>query len=74
MGVALEVTPETVAACVAKAGMGFCFAPRFHPAMRHAGPARRELGVPTVFNYLGPIANPARVRRLPVPVGKESLS
>jgi anthranilate phosphoribosyltransferase len=43
--------------------MGFCFAPRFHPAMRHAGPTRRELGVPTVFNFLGPLANPARVRR-----------
>ena len=42
--------------------MGFCFAPRFHPAMRHAGPTRRELGVPTVFNFLGPLANPARVR------------
>ena len=43
--------------------MGFCFAPRFHPALRHAGPTRRELGVPTVFNFLGPLANPARVRR-----------
>ena len=43
--------------------MGFCFAPRFHPAFRHAGPTRRELGVPTVFNFLGPLANPARVRR-----------
>ena len=43
--------------------MGFCFAPRFHPAMRHAGPTRRELGVPTVFNFLGPLANPAQVRR-----------
>ena len=40
--------------------MGFCFAPRYHPAMRFAGPVRRELGVPTVFNYLGPLANPAR--------------
>ena len=42
--------------------MGFCFAPRFHPAMRHAIPVRRELGVPTVFNFLGPLANPARAR------------
>jgi anthranilate phosphoribosyltransferase len=74
LGVALEVTPETVAACVAKAGMGFCFAPRFHPAMRHAGPARRELGVPTVFNYLGPIANPARVRRLLMGVGDRAMA
>ena len=42
--------------------MGFCFAPRFHPAMRFAGPVREELGVPTVFNFLGPLANPARAR------------
>jgi anthranilate phosphoribosyltransferase len=52
-----------VAACVERADMGFCFAPRYHPAFRHVGPTRRELGVPTVFNFLGPIANPARVRR-----------
>ena len=69
LGVSLEVSPATVTACVEKAGMGFCFAPRFHPAMRHAGPARRELGVPTVFNYLGPVANPAGVRRLLLGVG-----
>lgn len=63
LGVAFELGPEGVAACVEEAGMGFCFAPRFHPAMRHAGPTRRELGVPTVFNFLGPLANPARARR-----------
>jgi anthranilate phosphoribosyltransferase len=51
-----------VAHCLEQAGIGFCFAPRFHPAMRHAGPVRRELGVPTVFNFLGPLANPARPR------------
>jgi anthranilate phosphoribosyltransferase len=63
LGVAIEVTPDVVARCVEEAGIGFCFAMRFHPAMRHAGPTRKELGVPTVFNFLGPLANPARVRR-----------
>jgi len=63
LGVAIEIDPETVARCVDAAGIGFCFAPRFHPAMRHAGPVRAQLGVPTVFNFLGPLANPARVRR-----------
>jgi len=63
LGVAIDVGPEAVARCVEQAGMGFCFAPRFHSALRHAGPTRRELGVPTVFNFLGPMANPARARR-----------
>jgi anthranilate phosphoribosyltransferase len=63
LGVAIEIDPAGVARCVEKAGIGFCYAPRFHPAMRHAGPTRKELGVPTVFNFLGPLANPARVRR-----------
>jgi anthranilate phosphoribosyltransferase len=63
LGVAIDVGPTTVADCVERAGMGFCFAPRYHPAFRHVGPTRRELGVPTVFNFLGPVANPARVRR-----------
>ncbi|HEY6471784.1 MAG TPA: anthranilate phosphoribosyltransferase, partial [Acidimicrobiales bacterium] len=62
LGVAIECGPEGVAACVRSAGMGFCFAQRFHPAMRFVGPVRKELGVPTVFNYLGPLANPARTR------------
>ncbi|WP_426572545.1 anthranilate phosphoribosyltransferase [Aquihabitans sp. McL0605] len=63
LGVAFDLGPEGVARCVSQAGMGFCFAPRYHGAMRHAGPTRKELGVPTVFNFLGPLANPARVRR-----------
>ncbi|MDA8356165.1 MAG: anthranilate phosphoribosyltransferase [Actinomycetota bacterium] len=62
LGVAVDLGPDGVSRCVEEAGMGFCFAPRFHPAMRHAGPVRRELGVPTVFNFLGPLANPARAR------------
>src|SRR4051812_23194630 len=63
LGVAVELGPAGVVQCLEGAGMGFCFAPRYHPAMRHAGPTRRELGVPTVFNFLGPLSNPARVRR-----------
>lgn len=63
LGVTIDIGPAQVAGCVAEAGMGFCFAPRYHPAFRHVGPTRRELGVPTLFNFLGPVANPARVRR-----------
>ena len=59
-GVVIDLGPEGVARCIAEAGIGFCFAPRFHPAMRFAIPVRRELGVATVFNFLGPLANPAR--------------
>ena len=62
LGVRIDVGPEGVSHCLVEAGIGFCFAPRFHPAMRHAGPVRRELGVPTVFNFLGPLANPTRPR------------
>lgn len=62
LGLPLDLGPEGVAACVAEAGVGFCFAARFHPGMRHAGPVRRELGVPTAFNFLGPLTNPARPR------------
>ena len=63
LGVAIELGPLGVAACVREARMGFCFAPRYHPAMRHAGPSRRDLGIPTAFNILGPLSNPGRVRR-----------
>jgi anthranilate phosphoribosyltransferase len=63
LGVTIDLEPAAVARCVEEAGIGFCFAPRFHPAMRYAIPTRRELGVPTVFNFLGPLANPAGVRR-----------
>ena len=63
LGVRIDAPPAVVARCVTEAGIWFCFAPTFHPAMRHVGPTRRELGIPTVFNLLGPCANPARVRR-----------
>ncbi len=60
LGVVVDLPPPAVARCVAEAGIGFCFAPVFHPALRHAAGPRRELGVPTVFNFLGPLTNPAR--------------
>ena len=60
LGVALELSPAAVRACVTEVGIGFCFAPAFHPALRFAGPARKELGVPTAFNVLGPLTNPAQ--------------
>jgi anthranilate phosphoribosyltransferase len=60
LGVAIDLQPEDVERCLAELGIGFCFAPVFHPGFRHAGPTRRELGVPTVFNLLGPLTNPAQ--------------
>src|SRR5690606_30878622 len=62
LGIPLDLGPEQVARCVAEAGIGFCFAPRFHPGFRHAGPVRREMGIPTAFNFLGPLTNPAQPR------------
>lgn len=60
LGVPLQFGPADVAATLEAAGIGFCFAPVFHPALRHVGPTRRELGIPTVFNFLGPLTNPAQ--------------
>jgi anthranilate phosphoribosyltransferase len=74
LGVAIELGAEGVVRCLEEAGMAFCFAPRFHPAMRHAAPVRRELGVPTVFNLLGPLSNPARVRRQVLGVSDPALA
>src|SRR5690606_37326029 len=62
LGVRLALGPESVARCVREVGIGFCFAPLFHPALRFAGPARKEIGIPTVFNVLGPLTNPAQPR------------
>jgi anthranilate phosphoribosyltransferase len=62
LGIPLNLGPEGVARCVTEAGIGFCFAARFHPGMRHAGATRRELGVATFFNFLGPLTNPAQPR------------
>ena len=62
LGVRIDLPPEGVASCIDTAGIGFCFAPVFHPAMRHAGAPRRELGISTIFNFLGPLTNPAGAR------------
>jgi anthranilate phosphoribosyltransferase len=60
LGVVIDLSPEAVATCVREVGIGFCLATSFHPALRHAGPTRRELGIPTVFNIMGPLTNPAQ--------------
>jgi anthranilate phosphoribosyltransferase len=61
LGVSIDLGPEQVAACIESAGIGFMFAPRYHAALKHAGPVRRALGIRTFFNLLGPLANPAPV-------------
>lgn len=63
LGVKIDLLPSTVEACIDATGIGFLFAPVFHPAMRHAAGPRRELGVRTLFNLLGPLSNPAGARR-----------
>ncbi len=68
LGARNEQTAGQVSHAVAKTGFGFVFAPAFHPAFRHVGPIRRELGVPTIFNLLGPMANPAPVAHMLVGV------
>lgn len=63
LGVKLDLTPDQIAACIREAGIGFMFAPAHHSAMKHVGPARAELGFRTVFNLIGPLSNPAGVKR-----------
>lgn len=63
LGVKLELGPDAIARCIAEAGIGFMFAPAHHSAMRHVGPTRVELGTRTIFNLLGPLSNPAGVKR-----------
>jgi anthranilate phosphoribosyltransferase len=63
LGVNVQASPATVGACLQEAGIAFFFAPTFHPAMKHAAQARRDLGVRTAFNLLGPLTNPARPSR-----------
>jgi anthranilate phosphoribosyltransferase len=73
LGVAITLDGPKVAQCVTELGIGFCFAPIFHPAMRYAAPARKELGVPTVFNILGPLANPAKPQAAAIGVADERM-
>ncbi|MDQ3645873.1 MAG: anthranilate phosphoribosyltransferase, partial [Actinomycetota bacterium] len=73
LGVHIELPPEGVARCIEEAGIGFCFAPVFHPSMRHAGATRRELGVATVFNFLGPLTNPAGATRQAIGVSDSRM-
>ncbi|MEQ1902151.1 MAG: anthranilate phosphoribosyltransferase, partial [Devosia sp.] len=63
LGVKIDLTPDTIAKCIREAGIGFMFAPAHHPAMKHVGPTRQELGTRTLFNLLGPQSNPAGARR-----------
>ena len=63
LGVKIDIGPDKIAECIREAGLGFMFAPAHHAAMKHVGPARVELGTRTIFNVLGPLSNPAGVRR-----------
>lgn len=73
LGVVPGLTGAGVERTVRELGIGFCFAPVFHPAMRFAAPARKELGVPTVFNILGPLANPAKPKAAAIGVANERM-
>jgi len=73
LGVNLDATPAQVARCIEEAGFGFCFAPRFHPAMKAVAPIRKALGIPTIFNLIGPLANPAPLTFQLVGVAEERL-
>lgn len=74
LGVNIDVGSKGVAACIEEAGIGFCFAQVFHPSMRHAGPPRKELGVPTVFNFLGPLTNPAGAKHQSIGVSDPKMA
>lgn len=74
LGVNLELTPKRVAEVAEEAGITFCFAVKFHPALRHVGAARGQLGIRTVFNVIGPLTNPARVRSQAVGVANLAMA
>ena len=74
LGLQVSAPPDIVERCLAEAGLAFFFAPTFHPSMRHAAPVRRDLGVRTAFNLLGPLTNPAGARRQLVGVPRPELT
>ncbi|MGD0440852.1 MAG: anthranilate phosphoribosyltransferase [Acidimicrobiales bacterium] len=74
LGVVIDLGPDGVRRCIDEAGIGFCFAPRFHPTMRFAAPVRRELGVTTAFNFVGPLVNPAGATRQLVGVSDPTMA
>jgi len=73
LGVRIDLGPEQIANCVQEVGFGFMFAPSYHPAMKYVGPTRREIGIRTVFNILGPLTNPAHTRYQVLGVADGSL-
>ncbi len=73
LGARIDLTPEQVGGCIDRVGIGFLFAQSFHPAMRHAGPLRAQIQIPTVFNILGPLTNPAGARRQLLGVARAEL-
>ena len=73
LGARIDLGPEQVANCVQEVGFGFMFAPTYHPAMKHVGPTRREIGIRTVFNILGPLTNPAHTHYQALGVADGSL-
>ena len=73
LGVKIDLGPEAVAECIESVGIGFMFAPVFHPAMKHAAAPRREIGIRTVFNILGPLTNPARTEHIVLGVPSREL-
>ncbi|HEX6322273.1 MAG TPA: anthranilate phosphoribosyltransferase, partial [Vicinamibacterales bacterium] len=74
LGVKVDAAPDVAARCLEEAGIAFLFAPTFHPSMRHAGPTRKELGIRTAFNLLGPLTNPAGAARQLVGVPRPELT
>ncbi len=74
LGMQIGLEPAAMASLVVEERFGFFFAPQYHPAVRHAVPVRKALGIPTIFNLLGPLANPARVRRYALGVADQSMA